>query len=182
MSENNADPQDFVQCDPLLSALDSVDTALERYWTGLSKPGTFWDFVNSDDSADLPPASESQAAYRLRAAVIASMATQAGYFSFRQGSMSDAWEHACDAKYHLGLVHGPGVGQPKDASRLLAILSHKEDHDSKRQVIEHYRANKHLYCNARGIPTKDAAAEAMTLKQKLVPYPFRTVRNWLNNE
>jgi hypothetical protein len=154
-----------------IDEITEIFDALEQYWKELERKGSFHDFVNSTDRSSLPAADESQSAFRLRAAFMANIVAQAAMYSLRQGSVQDAWEHTADAKYHLGLVHGPGVGQPKDAARFMAKLRHRESDDCKRMVVTHYLEHRNTY------RSKDAAAEEMA--RSLVPYPFRTVRDWL---
>lgn len=84
------------------------------------------------------------------------------------------------AERHLGFIEGVDFVRDGDAdlntamrrlSFLGADVRHKEHRDMKAQVVEHYEANRHLF------RSKDQAAEAMA--NKLVPMPFRTVRDWL---
>ena len=58
-------------------------------------------------------------------------------------------------------------------ARTAADARHAEHRAMRAQVLEHYKANKQKH------KSKDAAAEAIA--GKLVPMPFRTVRDWLKN-
>jgi len=97
-----------------------------------------------------------------------------------QADFESSLVYASVAQRQLGFIDGVESVRDGDAdlntakrrlSSLGADVRHKEHRDMKAQVIEHYEANRHLF------RSKDQAAEAMA--GKLVPMPFRTVRDWL---
>lgn len=72
----------------------------------------------------------------------------------------------------LGRLAKAGAEARSANAKRAAIASHTENRACKAQVLDWYAANG---CNYR---SKDAAAAAI-IDLKLVPIPFRTVRDWL---
>ena len=61
--------------------------------------------------------------------------------------------------------------QSKIKSKIASRISHQEDYESKKEVIDHYKKNKHLY--------KSSREAAIKMAGKIVPYTWRTLYKWL---
>lgn len=94
------------------------------------------------------------------------------------GIMGDRPDVALQGLTNAGMYFGAAVGADvqskqlkRDIQRAAANKLHSENKVSKQFVIEYYRQNHKKFAN------KDEAA--YEIAQKIVPYKFATVRDWL---